>query len=272
VTTIAKDPVVDALRAVWASIAALLADLDDADWDSPTTLPGWAVRDVVAHLVGTEAMLAGQPVPDEAAGTERPPHVRNDIGTFNERWVRALRSESPEALLARFEQVTAERAAALEAMSQEDFDAESWTPAGPGTYGRFMQIRVFDCWLHEQDIRDALGRPGHQDGPAAELAVDEVVRAMGFIVGKRAALPAGSTLTLELTGPVRRRVDVAVTDRARVVEALDEPATATVAMTSGLFLRLAGGRVDADAHLGDLTIHGDAALGRRVATNLAFTI
>ena len=33
----------------------------------------------------------------------------------------------------------------------------SFTPAGKDTYGRFMQIRVFDCWLHEQDIRDALG-------------------------------------------------------------------------------------------------------------------
>ena len=40
-------------------------------------------------------------------------------------------------------------------MSQEEWDAESFTPAGKSTYGRFMQIRVFDCWLHEQDIRDA---------------------------------------------------------------------------------------------------------------------
>ena len=37
-----------------------------------------------------------------------------------------------------------------------------------------MRIRVFDCWLHEQDIRDAVGRPGGEDGPAASVALDEI--------------------------------------------------------------------------------------------------
>ena len=42
------------------------------------------------------------------------------------------------------------------------------TPAGPDTYGRFMRVRIFDCWMHEQDIRRAVGRPGHVEGPAVD--------------------------------------------------------------------------------------------------------
>ena len=92
-------------------------------------------------------------------------HVRNATGAANEQWVRALRPEPPEAMLLRFHDVTRRRAESLSAMSPEEFDAPTQTPVGIAPYRRFMEIRVFDCWLHEQDIRSAVGRPGHEDGP-----------------------------------------------------------------------------------------------------------
>ena len=130
--------------------------LFEPDW---TRLPGWRVTDVVAHLVGTESSLAGDPTPEDGTDVTDLPHVRNGIAAFNEKWVHALREETPEAMLARFREVTARRTEQLRGMSQDDCDAPSWTPAGDGTYGRFMQIRIYDCWLHELDIRDAVGRP-----------------------------------------------------------------------------------------------------------------
>ena len=57
-----------------------------------------------------------------------------------------------------------------------------------------MAIRSFDFWIHEQDIRVPLRRPGHTSGPAAELALDEVRRSFGYIVGKRAGIPDGSSV------------------------------------------------------------------------------
>jgi uncharacterized protein (TIGR03083 family) len=271
--SIAKDPLVDALVTEWRSIADLLASLDDAQWDTPTSLPGWTVRDVAAHLIGTESMLAGQDRPGEPLPEgQRPPHVKNDIGAFNEQWVAALRHEAPVVVLDRFRAITAEREQALRSMGQEEFDAPSWTPAGQATYGRFMQIRLFDCWLHEQDIRDAVGRPGHDVGPCAEGSIEEVVRALGFLVGKRAGAPPGSRVTIELTGGVERSLHVAVDERAAVVDTLDGPATVVLRMPSDLFIRLAGGRVDPAEHLDEIAIDGDAELGRRVATTLAYTI
>jgi hypothetical protein len=105
----------------------------------------------------------------------------------------------------------------LIAMSREDFDSPTQTPVGQAPYRRFMEIRVFDCWMHEQDIRQALARPGHEVGPCAEMSIDEVVRALGFIIGKQAAVPDGSTVTIDLVGPIRRTLHVAVTGRAEVV-------------------------------------------------------
>ena len=45
--------------------------------------------------------------------------------------------------------------------------------------------------------------------------------ALGFVVGKRAGAPAGSRVRFELTGPMSRRIDVEVGDRAQVVDAMD---------------------------------------------------
>jgi uncharacterized protein (TIGR03083 family) len=270
--SIPRDATIDALVQEWASLVDLLEQLEPDEWDSPTPLPGWAVRDVVAHLIGTEAMLAGETAPEAARDATRPPHVRNDIGEFNEQWVTVLRPEAPEVLLGRFRQLVQEREASLRSMTQEEFDAAAWTPAGQASFGRFMQIRLFDCWLHEQDIRDAVDRPGHESGPCAEGAIDEIVRALGFIVGKRAGAPPGSRITIELTGPVTRSLHVAVDERALVVPGLDTEPTAGVSLSSSLFVRLAGGRVEPADHLDQVELTGDRALAERVATNLAFTI
>jgi uncharacterized protein (TIGR03083 family) len=258
------------LDEVWSALADLGAGLDDDDWARATPCPGWPVAAQYAHVIGTESALLGR---DRPAGDPLSrPHVRNDIGGFNEIWVEALAGVPRQQVLAQFAEVTEARRQALAAMTEDDFAAPSWTPIGQADYRRFMEIRVFDCWVHEQDVRDAVGRPGHEDGPVAEQSVEEIVRALGYIVGKRGGAPEGSRVTIELTGPVVRTLHVAVDGRARVVDALDGPPTATVALASGTFTRLACGRVDPASVLGDVELSGDMELANRVVSNLAFTI
>ncbi len=264
-----KDDIVGMLGAEWARLAGLLAELDDAAW-SARALPGWDVHDVVAHLIGTERTLAGAPLPQ--AGGDAAGHVRNDIGRVNELWVSSLRDLPPAAMLAEFRAITGQRLASLTAMSAADFEAPSWTPAGDGTYGRWMRIRVFDCWMHEQDIRAAAGLPGHEAGPVAECSLDEVVGALGYIVGKRGRAPDGSSVLIRLTGPIERELRVVVSGRAKVVDAFDGEPAATMSLSSSLFLRLAGGREDPEAALARIQLGGDVALARQLATSLAFTI
>jgi len=266
-----KDRIVMLLGEEWSAIAALLAGLDGEQWSRPA-LPGWDVHDVIAHLIGTERSLSGAALPQVPQGGDAAPHVRNDIGRVNEAWVVALRELSHADLLAEFRAVTAARRAALGAMTAADFDAPSWTPVGNATYGRFMQVRVFDCWMHEQDVRAAVGMPGREAGPVAEQALTEVVGALGYIIGKRGQAPDGSSVLISLSGPIHRDLHVVVQGRARVVDAIDGAPTASLTLSSSLFLRLAGGREDADAALGRILMGGDVGLARQLATNLAFTI
>ncbi|MGV0718063.1 maleylpyruvate isomerase family mycothiol-dependent enzyme [Mycolicibacterium sp. XJ662] len=274
VTVLDKSTVLDGLFAVWDDIAALAAGLDDAQWQAPTALPGWTVHDVTAHMVGTESMLAGVDTPDTDVDVSTLEHVRNDIGAMNERWVRQLRQISSAELLERFRAVTAGRREALTAMSEDDWNAVTMTPAGPDSYGRFMRVRVFDCWMHEHDIRDGVGLPASDAevaGSAAEQALDEMAASMGFVVGKLGGAPDGSRVSIELTGPLRRTINVAVEGRAQVVDDFGgEAPTSTIQLDGLLFTRLAGGRTALD-HAA-VTYGGDEAVGRRIVERLNYVI
>jgi uncharacterized protein (TIGR03083 family) len=170
--------------------------------------------------------------------------------------------------------LTGGRLATLAQMSLDEWNAESFTPAGKDTYGRFMQIRVFDCWLHEQDIRDAVGRPGHETGLAVEVVLDEMSTALGFVVGKRAGAAAGQSVTFALTDGVSvvRELHVEVGERAAVVPALSGPPTVVLTMPVGVMTRRCAGRVAPDGLLDQVAIDGDLALASKILENQSYTI
>jgi uncharacterized protein (TIGR03083 family) len=276
VTTLDKPDVLAGLFAVWDEIDTLLAGLPDGQWQAQSALPGWTVHDVTAHLIGTESMLQGIATPDADIDVSTLKHVRNDIGVMNERWVRKLRGVSMTDMLEKFRATTANRREALTGMGDDDWNQITATPAGPDTYGRFMRVRDFDCWMHLHDIRDALDQPAAAadlGGPSSRLALDEMAASMGFVVGKLGGAPDGSRVAIELTGPLQRSIYVDVAGRGRVVEHFggQEP-TSTISLDGLLFSRLAGGRTTVAQHAGAVRYGGDEEVGRRVVEHLNYVI
>lgn len=261
----------------WDALTELLTGLDEHRWRAPSPLPGWTAFDVLAHIVGTESLLLGEqpPAPDPKqpkVEVQSLPHVRNEIAVLNETWVRGLRPLSGEQLLQRFREVTRRRLDALAAMSDEQWTAPSSSPVGEVPYARFMRVRLFDCWMHELDIADALEVRVDEGGPRGEMAFAEFSVSLPRVLVKLGKAPEGSRIVFELTGPLARTLNIRVNGRARYVDELDEPATVTIEMDSGLLVRLGGGRVTADSELGRIRFRGDSDLGRRLVRKLAFTI
>jgi uncharacterized protein (TIGR03083 family) len=270
-TIVDKERAVQLLRDEFAATADLGATFDETAWNTPTCLPGWTVKDSLSHMVGTESSLAGEPMPK----IDLPdlPYLHNDIAKLNEQWVASMRRVPGAAVLERFRSITRLRLAALDAMTQADFDAPSWTPAGPDeTYGRFMRIRHYDCFLHEHDMRAALGVADRTDVEPVRFSLEEVLPALGYAVGRKAAMPKGSRVRIHVTGALDEEILVAVDDRAAVVSALDGAPTVGITLPVMLFFRLTGGRTDAASHTDEITVEGDAALAMQLASNLAFTI
>ncbi|MFG1768008.1 maleylpyruvate isomerase N-terminal domain-containing protein [Nocardia salmonicida] len=273
-----REQLTDLLAEQWEAIALLVADLDEKAWRRMSPLPGWTLFDVVAHVVGSESWLLGEtPPPHDPLRPKDDvrtlPHVRNEVAVLNEIWVDRLRPLSGKRLLALFDETTERRRAALAAMDDEDWQASTVSPVGQVPYGRFMRVRLFDCWMHELDLADGIGRSVPEGGARAEAAFAELTIGLGRAVVKGAKAPNGSLITLDLTGPVTRQVHLSVAGgRGTVLDEISEQPTTVLRLDSGLFARLRGGRTTADRHPGEVVVEGDTALGERLVRNLAFTI
>ncbi len=268
-----QEPVVSILAEEWDALAALAQDLGDGEWELPSECPGWTVRDVLSHLIGIERVLLGDPQPPPL--TELPPHVENEVGARNEAWVVLRRSRPGREVLDEFREVTARRLAEMRSWPEARFDQVGPSPVGEVPYREFMHVRVMDSWVHEQDIRVATGRPGHDSGPAAELSLDRLCAGIPFVVGKQAGAPEGASVRFELRGSLPRRIDVVVRNgRAKAVDVPVDPVTVALGMDTEVFWRLTCGRVEGKAaHLAGLVeVGGDVELASQVLDAMAFMI
>ena len=263
---------VDALDTVWRSIDELGATLTGEEWKQPTELPGWTVQDTLVHISAIESMSLGRPWRDLPPAPEAE-HVKNDFGRHNEQQVHSRRSWTGADALAEFRALTRERIDGLRALDTAGFDADSWTPQGPGTVRTLLPFRIFDSFAHEQDMRRAVGKPGGTSAPAAQLTLDTMAGAMPFVVGKKVGAPEGSTVVFSLTEPLARELAVQVVDgRARALDTVPAEPTTRLTMSTITFERLGCGRVDPTAVLGagDVAVDGDEALGRRVVGEMNY--
>ncbi|MFC9661581.1 maleylpyruvate isomerase N-terminal domain-containing protein [Nocardia sp. NPDC127606] len=278
IETPGREQLTDLLAEQWEAIALLVTDLDEKAWRRTSPLPGWTLFDVVAHVIGTESWLLGETPPPHdplrpKTDVRTLPHVRNEVAVLNEIWVDRLRPLSGKRLLALFDETTERRRAALAAMDDDAWQASTVSPVGQVPYGRFMRVRLFDCWMHEHDLADGIGRSVPEGGARAEAAFTELTIGLGRAVVKGAKAPDGSLITLDLTGPVTRQVHLSVAGgRGSVLDEVSDEPTTVIRMDSGLFARLRGGRTTADRHPGEVAVEGDTALGERLVRNLAFTI
>ncbi len=265
--------IVDKLEAVWGSIDELCSGFTKEQWKLPTDCPGWSVQDNLSHICGTESMLLGRPAPEHTpANTD---HLRNEIGHANEVQVDYRRAWPGEKVLEEFRDITGQRLEQLRSWGPEDFDKDSWTPVGPGTVRDFLQIRIFDCWVHEQDMRRAVGKAGHMEGSVAEHAFERIASAMPYVVGKKAGVPNGKKVLFEVTGPAGGEVGIDVEGgRARRLDAVPGDVHVRLRMDLETFNALGCGRWDAEQaqQQGRVEIRGEEELGRRIISAMGFMI
>ncbi len=270
-----------ALEETWTSLAEACHDLSGTEWGLPTECPGWDVKDQLSHLIGIERALMGEapPVWDGPLGD----HVKNDFAARNETWVAVRRAEPGPAVHAEFVEVTRDRLRTLDGLTEEQWAAVGWSPVGEVPYAVFMEVRVFDSWVHEQDVRLALDRPGGSGNLASALSLDRVQGAMPFVVGKQAGCADGIAVRFDVAAPGAdaRTFTIAVEGgRAKPVGAgagavhAEGAPTVTLSLSSIDFLRLGCGRATAQQveAAGGIGVAGDAAAAQKILAAMNFMV
>jgi uncharacterized protein (TIGR03083 family) len=271
----ADTTVIDGLSEVWGSITSLGDDLEPGEWDAPTVCPGWTVRDHVSHLIGIERSLLGEAQPPAVAPL--PEHVANPIGAANEAWVAQRRTVPGAEVLAEFVHVAAQRLAELATFSTDRFDEVGWSPVGQVPYREFMDVRVLDSWIHEQDMRRATGRPGGLGGAGESTVLRRLTSSLGYVVGRKVAPPDGTVVVLAVDGPMGAVVSLSMEGgRARRLESAPDTPTATISFDQRAFWELSCGRYEGGAdralELGAVAVEGDESVAQAILAALNIMI
>ncbi|RZU72213.1 uncharacterized protein (TIGR03083 family) [Micromonospora kangleipakensis] len=257
------NPVDTVAAAYGESLQQLLTlgeQLDGPAWAARTQCPLWSVADVYAHITGPEAWLAG--------GAE-------DYVVPTQEWidshVRERRGRPPTALLAELRDLLPVRLRQLAGAAQQPtVFIPRLHAVGPHELG--LRFRVFDLWTHEQDVREAVGRPGNLGTDSARITQELLILSLPRSVAKLAGAPPGSTVRITAHGelPADVCVQVGADGRGSLLpagSAADPDVHLTLSWAS--FARLGAGRGAVSDH--EVSVSGDGGLAQRVleALNVA---
>lgn len=259
---------IDVAREAIDDFVALLETIPDEAWSIQTDLPGWDVKAVASHVAHLESVLAGIPEADVEVGEAE--HMTAVTAAYTERGVVARRDHAPSDIIAEIRAASTIRFVALEADPPSDGNVtpETGIPVS-WTWNTLLRNRPLDVWMHEQDIRRAVGFPGGMDSAAATHSADYFAEGLGFVVAKRAAAPTGTTVVLEVEGSAPFAVTVTEQRRGEALAVAPELPTVRLALGRESFIVLAGGRRPPEA--GTIVVEGDEELAGRILANLTTT-
>ncbi len=255
---------VDRSIAAWdetvAGLIGLGATLTDEEWSAQTECPEWTVKDVYAHLVGGEVWMSEghRPPPQGLAAIAAEP-------------VAARASASGAQVLGELREVFASRREQLRANPPDPNQPTETAYRQPVTLAILLRMRAFDAWVHEQDVRRAIARPGNLGTASAQVSRDIFLLALPRVVARVVGAPAGSSVRFTVSGDVAFDVVVAVDGdrRGHLAPADGGPTTVGLSMDWETFARLGAGRIPASG--APVAISGDGELGTQVLAHLSVT-
>jgi uncharacterized protein (TIGR03083 family) len=189
-----------------ARLITLLRGLGPSDWQRPTACALWSVRDIAAHLLDDDlrrlsAQRDGHPLPG-AGPIEDSAALVAFVHQLNAEWVAVARRLSPRILVDLLE-VTGPWVVEL-FRSVDPAAPAHWsvTWAGEGQSAHWFDVGrdYTERWLHQQQIRDAVGAAPLTGREWLHPVLDLFVRALPYTF-RDVRRPEGTTFRLAIEGP-----------------------------------------------------------------------
>ncbi|MCX5196163.1 maleylpyruvate isomerase family mycothiol-dependent enzyme [Streptomyces sp. NBC_00249] len=267
------EPYADAWTHSIEAITELVLPLTEGEWNRPTPCPGWSVRDVVSHIIGIECEQLGDPRPIHTLPRDLR-HVVDEFTRYMEVQVDVRRHHTAPEMTSELEYTVIRRARQLRNEKRDPATMVRGPLGDQVTLEHALRLRAFDVWIHEQDLRWALGVPGNWDSPGAYVARDLLLAGLPKAVAKGAGAPPNSAVVVDVHGQLEfmRTVRVDGTGRATLEKSPSLGPAVTLTLDWETYVRLAAGRVRARAVAGDrLKAEGDPELAEAILAAFAVT-
>lgn len=156
--------VIDLFPEILDELLDLLSGLSAEQWDRPTSCALWSVKDVALHLLGGDIgilsrerdafRLSDEPIKDWD-------ELVTLINNLNDVWVRATRRISPRLLCDLLDFTGAQVCAYFRSLDPYATGGPvNWAGPEPAPVWLDLAREYTERWHHQQQIRDAVDRPG----------------------------------------------------------------------------------------------------------------
>ncbi|MES2777721.1 MAG: maleylpyruvate isomerase N-terminal domain-containing protein [Bacteroidota bacterium] len=186
-------------------LIALLRSLSAAEWNMPTIAKLWTVKDIAAHLldgnIRTLSMARDGYFGEQPGNIASYQDLLDYLNRLNADWVKAMHRISPLVLTGLLETTGKEFSAYMEAA---DLLAPAIFPvnwAGEEQSVNWFHIarEYTEKWIHQQQIRDAVNKPGIMNKELFYPFIDTFMRGLPYTYRNTIAI-AGTTVQVMVTG------------------------------------------------------------------------
>lgn len=194
--------VLDLFPELQAHLLRLLSGLTEEEWSRSTVCSGWSVKDIALHMLGVNLGNLS----DRRDQCEDPwwrtasSGTIGDLTTWNAQWVVAARRISPR-LLCELLGFTGDAVSRYYASLDLTAIGNSVWWAGPAPAPVWLDVarEYTERWVHQQQIRDAVGQPGLTEArylaPVLAAFVHALPRALHSV-----SAPEGTLIRLVVVG------------------------------------------------------------------------
>jgi len=174
--------IADLFPEVLDALLKLLTGLSDEEWAAPTVCPGWSVKDLAGHLLGDDVGMLSR----RRDGYRRGNAVIaswDDLVAFinrqNAEWVESARRLSPRLLCDMLRLTGAQVSTFFQSLDPYALGGPvDWAGPDPAPIWLDLAREYTERWHHQQQIRDAVGKPGLTETRYFAPALDAFARAL----------------------------------------------------------------------------------------------
>lgn len=198
IDTVPLFPVLDKL------LTELLRSLTPEEWQSPTIAKLWRVKDIAAHLLDVSLRTLSVSRDNYSGGQPENIQSYEDLVAYlnqlNADWVKASQRLSPQVITDLLESVGQEHAAHLATLDPFAPAVFSVAWAGEETSQNWFHIarEYTEKWIHQQQIRDAVGKPALMTRQLFYPFIDTFMRGLPHAY-RHIHAPEGTIVSLTVT-------------------------------------------------------------------------
>ncbi|MFG2859134.1 maleylpyruvate isomerase family mycothiol-dependent enzyme [Streptomyces sioyaensis] len=185
-----------------AALMATVRGLEPADWRKEA-VPGWTVRDLVAHLLGDFYGRLGRDRDGHRDGPAFAPGetLEEFIHRINQEWVDAHRRVSAAALTDTVDLVGEQVARFFETTDPDKASlGVSWAGVDPAPMWLDSAREFTEFWTHRQQIRHAAGQETDPNPRFLSVVLDTFMRALPHTL-RNSPAPSGTQIQVHVGGP-----------------------------------------------------------------------